>query len=97
MENTVTLKANGKEVTVSGDNFEKAAQGEKPEQLSFTFQPQFSDIALKEAVRGIKAITKEIIRLGGNERIVRSTLDLLAIQNPIIFAAANAIEESLPD
>lgn len=93
----VTLEANGREVTVSGDDFKKAAQGEKPEQMTFTFLAPFSDIAIKEAVRGVKSLTREIIRLGGNERIVRSTLELLAMQNPIIYAAANAIEESLPD
>lgn len=93
----VTPKAIGREVTVSGEGFAEAIQEVESEQLTFTFEAQYSSIALKEAIRGINSLTKEIIRLGGNERIVRSTLDLLAIQNPIIFAAANAIEESLPD
>lgn len=92
MAESVTIEARGKKAEMSGDDFERASQ-----QLIFNFEPQFSDIQLKETVRGIKALTREIIRLGGNERITRSTLELLSIQNSIIDAATNAIEEALLD
>jgi len=82
---------------VSGDDFEKASRRKLPGQLEFDFHALFSDMAIKEAIRGVKALTKEIIRLGGNERIAKSTLELLSIKNEIIYAAVNAIEESLPD
>lgn len=97
MKDVVTLKANGKEVSVSGADFEKASKGETPEQLSFTFESQFSDIALKETIRGVKAITREAIRFGATVGEVRLMLDILTHRKPIILAAINAIEESLLD
>lgn len=93
---TVTLKFKGREATASGDDFGKLTKG-VPEQMRFTFEAQYSDIELKETVRGIKALTREIVRLGGNERIARSTLELLSVKNPVIDVAACAIEEALAD
>lgn len=66
-------------------------------QMEFVFGPQYSDIALKEAVRGVKAITKEVIRFGGDGDTASRILQILAEDNAIVYAAANAIEEALPD
>lgn len=97
MGETVTLKARGREVTVSTEEFARAAQGEKPEQLTFTFEAQYSSIALKEAIRGVTVIAREAIRLGATHSEVRLMLDLLVVRKPIIVAAVTAIEDALPD
>lgn len=67
------------------------------EQLEFVFGPQFSDIHLKEAIRGVKAITKEAIRFGADGEAVSKILQILAVGNKMVYAAANAIEEALPE
>lgn len=70
---------------------------EKPEQLHLDFKRQYSDIRLKEAVRGVKAITKELIRFGLSEKMVSGLMETISIWNPIILAAADAIDEAIPD
>lgn len=61
--------------------------------LSFKFKQQFSDIALKEAVRAVKAITREAIRLKGTDADVSAMLEILSQKNAIVQAAADAIQE----
>ena len=69
----------------------------KPVQMEFYFSAQYSDIALREAVRGVKAITKEVIRFGGDSEMTARILGILAEDNGIVYAAAEAIEEALPE
>ncbi len=90
-EGTVTLKAKGREVTVSGKELAEAAQ------LMFSFDTQYSDIELKEAVRGVKTIAREAIRFGASRVTVSHILQLLDDENDIVSSAANAIDEALQD
>ena len=104
----VTLKANGREVTVTGDDFEQVSRqaaivraeeavSELKEafQLEFEFGAIYSDIALSDAKRHVKAITRAGVRLGVIEEGIKLALETMAIACPIIIAAINAIEESL--
>ena len=93
----VTPKAIGREVTVSGEGFAEAIQEVESEQLTFTFEAQYSSIALKEAIRGVTVIARDAIRLGATHNEVRLMLDLLVVRKPIVVAAVTAIEEALPD
>lgn len=68
-----------------------------PEQLEwdFDFDIQYSDTRLKDAVRGLKTIAREAIRLGATKRTVNGIMELLAIGNPIVHSASDAIEEQI--
>lgn len=75
-------------------------EGEKIEaggmvQMELSFRRPYSDIALREAVRGVKAITREMIRFGIIEKHVGEIMQILAINNPMIYAAVDAIEEQI--
>jgi hypothetical protein len=61
------------------------------------FKRQYSDIALKEAVRGVKAITKECIRFGLTEDAVTDIIQTLGIGKPIVLAAVEAIDDKIAD
>ena len=106
----VTLQANGREVTVSGEDFEKAGNGitgEEQEykqrleelldayQLEFDFGLVFADATLKEAIKHVKAITKAGINLGVPESSIKGALQTMAIGTPIIKAAINSMDAAL--
>jgi len=66
-------------------------------QMELSFATQYSDIALKDAVRGVKVIAREAIRFGAKAYTVKAMLEILSTTNPIIYAAADAIDEAIPD
>ena len=68
-----------------------------PEQMTFDFADIFGDIALKEAVKHVKTITKAAVNLGASDFTVKSMLQTLALESGIVYAAVNAIEEALPE
>lgn len=66
-------------------------------QMELSFRRPYGDIAIKEAVRGIKAITKEAIRFGAVEEQVAAILEILSVTNPIIVSGIDAIDDALSD
>ncbi len=106
----VILEANGRSVTVSGDDFAKAADGitgEEQEykqrleelldayQLEFDFGLVFAEATLKEAIASVKAIMKAGIRLGVPESRIRGALQVMAVETPIVKAAINSMDAAL--
>jgi len=100
-----TLTAGEKTVEMTEENVNEymsagkvsAGKDSNPIQLvlDLDFKVQYSDLALREAVRGIKAITRETIRLGAGDVTVSAMLSTLAIGHPIVYAAVDAIEEQI--
>lgn len=72
---------------------------QEEEQMEFRldFKRQYSDLALKEAVRALKVITREFIRFGMTDEKVSGLIQTISIWHPTILAAAEAIEKALPD
>lgn len=68
---------------------------ETGEQLTFTFSKQFSEVAMAEAVRGVKAIMKEAFRLGADVRTIRMILEPFVMMNPIVKEALEVIEDNI--
>ncbi len=68
---------------------------ERPVQMQLTFRRVYSDAAIKEAMRGVKAIIKEAIRFGADQDQVRAILDDLIDVNPIVMSAIDLIDEKL--
>lgn len=97
VETTLTYK--GRTVEMNDENTAKAMKivGKEHEQLELNFDMQYSNIALTDAVRGVKTIAKEAIRLGGEDWQVESMLKTLSQGHPIIFAACEAIAEAISD
>lgn len=90
MENVSVDKETG-EVKPDLDSFEDFV----PEQLTFTFSKQFSEVAMAEAVRGVKAIMKEAFRLGADVRTIRMILEPFVMMNPIVKEALEVIEDNI--
>lgn len=92
-----TLTYKGRTVEMTDDNVEAAMRqvGKEPVQMEIPFKRVYSDIALKEAMRGIKAIAKEAIRFGAKDRQVNLIMDVLIGANPIIVSAIDLMDEKL--
>lgn len=88
---TVTIKHRDKVVDLTSES----GSGLLEKQLEFEFKKQYNAIALAEAVRGVKAITKELIRFGLDDKAVCGLMETIAIWKPIIIDAAGAIKEQL--
>ena len=67
------------------------------EQMEFNFRRPYGHIALKEAVRGINAITKEAIRFGADREKVTAITEILIEANPIVVSAIDVIDDALSD
>jgi hypothetical protein len=73
----------------------KPLAGKEPVQMTLTFRRVYSDAAIREAMRGIKAIIKEAIRVGAGQEQVKGLLDILIEVNPIVMSAIDLIDEKL--
>lgn len=97
-ETTATLKYKGRTVEMNDENVAAAMKlGNEPVQLNLTFGRVYSDLALKETIRGVKAIARELIRLGFDKESVTEILILLGGGKPIIVSAIDAIDDALAD
>ncbi len=91
---TITKEDRGKVLgVIEGADIEEV----QLRQMELSFIRPYGDIALKEAVRSIKAIAKEAIRLGAVEKQVAAILEILSVTNPIIVSGIDAIEDALSD
>lgn len=67
----------------------------QPVQMQLPFARPYSDIALKEAIRSVKTIAREMIRLGLDEDIICHNMQTLGRIKPIIAAAIDAMDEKI--
>lgn len=69
--------------------------GKQPVQMSLPFGRVYGDIAIKEAIRGVKAITKELIRFGADKRQVTLLMNAISEEHPIVMEAIDLMDEKL--
>lgn len=82
---------------MTDENTAKATKqvGKQPVQMQLPFGRIYGDVAIKEAIRGVKAITKELIRLGADARQVNLLMEALSDTNPIVITAIDLMDEKL--
>ncbi len=71
------------------------ADKKQPVQMELPFGRVYSDIEIKEVTRSVKAITKELIRLGAGREQVNRIMDEACEINPIVVTAIDLMDEKL--
>lgn len=88
--NTVTIESGERKVELTSES--GAGLGE---QLELKLEGSYNAIASDEAVRSVKTIMREFIRLRLDAETVSSLLEVAAIHNSDIRAAVVALERSI--
>ena len=100
-ETKTALEFRGRKVEMNDENTKAAmevvglVEDPKPVQMELPFERVYSDIQMKEAIRGVKAITKELIRLGADRKQIAPLMDDICEINPIIVSAIELMDEKL--
>ena len=71
------------------------ADKKQPVQMQLPFGHVYSDIQIKEAIRGVNAITKELIRFGADREQAARIMDEACEINPIVVTAIDLMDEKL--
>ena len=71
------------------------ADKKQPVQMQLPLGRVYSDIQITEAVRSVKAITKELIRFGADREQVTRIMDEACEINPIVVTAIDLMYEKL--
>lgn len=70
-------------------------KAKEPIQMNLPFARPYSDMALKETARGVKAVTRELVRFGLDEKAITGIMEIIAIWEPRALDAIDLMDQKI--
>lgn len=70
-------------------------KAKEPVQMKLPFARPYSDIQMRETIRGIKAITRELVRFGVDKKDIADLMETIGETKELVLEAIEQMDEKL--